>query len=257
MRERKDQPNDVQKPPQFIAFKDGSQAMIDMIEEKLDAEILKGTEALKITENSGKYELKLSGKKKITADVVILATPSNISARLISNFGHEAAELLNQIEQKNIGTAVLIYAANSLEIPYDINGLMVPRREKRHIDAVTWSTNKPLFRAPDNYEMLRVFFGGGDPSLVTKSEEEIISTILDELKDIFGITAVPLKHFVHCWPEGFPQAKVGHLQLVDEIESHLPEGIFVAGNSFRGIGVPDCIKSGREAAEKALEFINN
>ena len=67
--------------------------------------------------------------------------------------------------------------------------------------------------------MIRVFFGGGDPSVVTLPDEKIIDTILAELKDIFGITASPLNYTVFCWPETFPQAHVGHLKLVDEIEA--------------------------------------
>jgi oxygen-dependent protoporphyrinogen oxidase len=131
---------------------------------------------------------------------------------------------------------------------------MIPRREKRKIDAITWTSNKPLPRGPEGFEILRVFYGGGDPSLVTMPEEEIIKQILAELKDILGMDAQPYDSIVFTWPDGFPQAYVGHLEFVDQIEEALPAGIFIAGSSYRGIGVPDCIRQGRSAAEAAIIF---
>jgi oxygen-dependent protoporphyrinogen oxidase len=36
---------------------------------------------------------------------------------------------------------------------------------------------------------------------------------------------------------------------VQEIEDRLPTGITLAGNAYRGAGIPDCVKSGEMAAE--------
>ena len=72
-----------------------------------------------------------------------------------------------------------------------------------------------------------------------------------ELRNLLGITAPPLDYRIQRWPQSFPQADVGHLDLVDAIEAALPDGLYLAGSSYRGIGVPDCIRQGRDAAEKA------
>jgi oxygen-dependent protoporphyrinogen oxidase len=40
------------------------------------------------------------------------------------------------------------------------------------------------------------------------------------------------------------------LKRVDEIEKLLPPNLALAGSSYRGIAVPDCIRQGREAARK-------
>ena len=52
-----------------------------------------------------------------------------------------------------------------------------------------------------------------------------------------------------------PQYTVGHLDRVKQIEGLLPPGIFLAGNGYRGIGVPDCVRTGKEAAEGALAAV--
>jgi oxygen-dependent protoporphyrinogen oxidase len=50
------------------------------------------------------------------------------------------------------------------------------------------------------------------------------------------------------------QYGVGHLERLQRIESLLQQlpGLALAGNGYRGIGVPDCVRSGSEAANKAL-----
>jgi oxygen-dependent protoporphyrinogen oxidase len=105
--------------------------------------------------------------------------------------------------------------------------------------------------------MIRVFFGGSDPSVVSLTESEIIRIILDELEDIFGIAPDPVISEVFCWPNSFPQAYVGHLQKVAEIEASLPDGLWVTGSSYRGIGIPDCIRQGCETSLKAIVYLNS
>jgi oxygen-dependent protoporphyrinogen oxidase len=256
MRARKKQTPEIPHRPQFMTFKDGAQVMVDALEKQLTIQVLKGTQALGIKNNGKGYVVELENHNALQANAVILAIPGNQASKLLSQVDPDSASLIGGIEQKNIGTATLIFASDQIEMPFKINGLMIPRREKRRIDAITWTTNKPIPRGPEGFEMVRVFFGGGDSSVVTLPKDEIIEVILDELKDILGITATPLKTAVFCWPETFPQANIGHLNLVDEIEAQLPEGVYVAGNSYRGIGIPDCIRQGRGAAQKAVHFLN-
>lgn len=90
--------------------------------------------------------------------------------------------------------------------------------------------------------------------MVEFEDERLIEEVRRELASLLGIHATPLIWKAFRWQNGFPQAEVGHLQLVDEIEAHLPTGIALAGSSYRGIAVPDCIRQGREAAA-ALSLI--
>lgn len=255
MRSRKDKSVEDPPRPRFMTFSEGAQVLVDELASQLSAQILMGYPVVSLGKNGHGYQVILKDGRELSANAVILASPANQSAEILDDLAPESAGLLRKIKHENIGTAALIYKKGQIDIPYDINGLMIPRREKRRIDAVTWTTNKPLDRAPAGYEMLRVFFGGADPSLVNLSNAQILQAIRDELEDIFGIKAEPLHTAVFCWPDSFPQAFVDHLDLVSEIENSLPPGIFLAGSSYRGIGVPDCVRQGQSSADQALDYL--
>jgi oxygen-dependent protoporphyrinogen oxidase len=233
-----------------MTFASGAQVMVDALEAQLTANIMLNTGVKSISRKEEGYAVHLANGEGLTCDAVILTVPANQARKILADLDPASADLLGEIEHKNIGTATLIY--KELDLDYEINGLMIPRREKRRIDAITWTTNKPMKRGPEGYDMLRVFFGGGDPSVAELPEGEIVSAIRAELEDILGITAEPVQTAVFCWPESFPQAAVGHQQLVDRIDAQLPAGIRAVGSSYRGIGIPDCIRQGRDAAEAII-----
>lgn len=255
MRARRKQPQNGSARPQFMTFESGAQVMVDALRAQLRGEILTGVKAEKIICNEGAYRVILNGHDPVDADALILTIPANQASKLLAEVDADSAALVGQIDHENIGTATLVFNSEDLNLPYEINGLMIPRREKRRIDAITWTTNKPMDRGPDGFDMLRVFFGGGDPSLADLPEDEIVAAIRAELKDILDIEVAPEFTAVFSWPNSFPQAYVGHQDLVDQIEEQLPPEIFVAGSSYRGIGIPDCIRQGRDAAVKALQVI--
>ena len=102
--------------------------------------------------------------------------------------------------------------------------------------------------------MLRVFIGGGAHEMVEYDDEKLIDAVKKELAELLGINAAPQTWTAFRWQHGFPQADVGHLKRVDEIEKKLPPNLALAGSSYRGIAVPDCIRQGREAAEKLFFY---
>ena len=69
---------------------------------------------------------------------------------------------------------------------------------------------------------------------------------------MLNLEAAPLAHHAFKWPQGFPVLELGHLDRVARAESLMPHGVFLASASYRGLGVPDCVRQGQEAAQKAL-----
>jgi hypothetical protein len=49
---------------------------------------------------------------------------------------------------------------------------------------------------------------------------------------------------------------VGHLDAVDRIERALPPGVVVAGQAYRGAGIPDSIRQGAEAAGRVSAYVS-
>jgi oxygen-dependent protoporphyrinogen oxidase len=131
---------------------------------------------------------------------------------------------------------------------------VVPKSEQRPINAITISSTKFDHRAPEDYVLLRVFFGGSrSPTTLTYDDDRLLSVVCGELRDILGIEAAPLFHRVYRWHQANPQYDVSHLERIAEIEADLPSGVYVTGSAFRGVGLPDCIYLARQTAARILE----
>ena len=243
------------KKPRFINFRQGMQQLPNEIASRLKGNLRLSTRVIHVERTASGYQAILASGERIEARVLILATLANVSAELLKDVTPETAALLAQIKHENSGTVSLVYRESDLPAKPEVNGLMIPRREKRAIDAMTVTSRKMPERTHPGYTLVRVFFGGAAPELVNYSDEKLIQTVTAELRDLLGIQSAPLAHAVFRWEAGFPQARVNHLNLVEEIEATLPQGIFLAGSSYRGIAVPDCIRQGREAARSAIRAL--
>ena len=241
--------------PRFVSFKNGLQAMTDELALQLKRDMRLNARVDKIMRDGNGYRIIIADGSFVHADGVILATPANQSSALTRDITAEASQKLSAIRQQNIGTLSLVYRESDLPAEPAISGLMIPRREKRMIDAVTFTSRKTPERSTAGYAVLRVFIGGGAPEMVEFSEDRLIEAVKKELAELLGIIAVPQMWAAFRWQSGFPQAEVGHLKRVDEIEKLLPVNLALAGSSYRGIAVPDCIRQGREAAEKISRSI--
>jgi oxygen-dependent protoporphyrinogen oxidase len=249
---RGQQPGENPPPSRFITFKNGAQMLVDALVKGLKGDLKLNARVTGLTRDGGGYQVVLSNGETVYAHKVIFATLANVTAEILRAYFPEASENLGEIPHNHIGTISLVYRKHDLPSVPVINGLMIPRREGRAIDAVTFTSRKMPSRGSAGYELIRVFLGGGQPEVVEMGDEELIRVVRGELAALLGITASPLQISIFRWKEGFPQAEVGHLDLVDEIERILPEDLAIAGSSYRGIAVPDCIRQGREAAKKLV-----
>ena len=135
-------------------------------------------------------------------------------------------------------------------------GFLVPRSEGKKLLAATFVHNKFPHRAPEDRALLRCFFAARNAEDVWPlAEKDIVGIVRNELQQILGLRADPLFTHVYKWKSAMAQYGVGHLDRLDRIErlrQRLP-GVALAGNAYRGIGVPDCIRSGRDAAKQVVE----
>jgi len=246
---RKNKSANDEKPPRFGAFSHGLQELTDELANQLTGDLRLSVDITKIEKDDG-YRVTLENGEILSSKALIFATPANVTAKLLAGVADKASTKLATIGHQNIGTVTLIYRAEDAKTATRIHGLMIPRREKRAIDAVTFTSLKMPSRSPAAYSMIRVFFGGGKPEVAEMSDADLLETVRDELAATIGITAEPIQIVPFRWLKSFPQANVGHLELVDDIEKTLPKGIYLAGSSYRGIGVPDCIQQGRQATKK-------
>jgi protoporphyrinogen/coproporphyrinogen III oxidase len=247
-KQQKAQPADTPKLPRFVTFEGGAQEMIDTLVDNLSGDLRLGCAVENIVAVGDGYELVLSDGSMVYADIVVLAIPANVGAQLLTDIAPDAATAMQAIKHTNLGTISLMYKTEDLDGVERIQGLMIPRREQRQIDAVAWTSHKNDRVAPEGYEMLRVFFGGSAPDVATLPEAELATVVKFELRDLLGIDAEPVDYRVFRWINSYPQADVGHLERVADIENKLPANIYVTGASYRGLAVPDCIQQGQNTA---------
>lgn len=241
-------------PSRFIGFREGAQELTDALVAQLDAD-LRLDSPVQAIEPNGTGWVVVTPTDRLPVEAVILATPANTAAELVTAAAPDAAALLAEIRHNSIGTISLAYRTADLRLSAPIRGLMIPRREGRRIDAVVYTSAKIPERAPAGTSLLRVFFGGGDPSLATAPQDEVVKVVREELAALLGVSAEPLDYRLARWPNSYAQAAVGHLDRVAAIEATLPPGLFVAGGSYRGLAVPDCVKQGRAAGAQAAALV--
>ncbi|MCC9075302.1 protoporphyrinogen oxidase [Litorilinea aerophila] len=239
----------------FMSFRNGTQELIDALVKALPPGCLRLKSPVQVMgrEHDGRYRVYNPIDPPFIADAVLMTTPSHVTGRLVANLAPDATFQLMYIRYVDTGTISLAYRREDVSHPLDGFGVVIPRSERRSINAITWTSSKFKHRAPEGYVLLRVFFGGSrTPHMMELDDEEILATVRRELGEILGIQAAPVFHRIFRWIEATPQYTVGHLKRVETIESVLPRNLLVAGSPYRGIGLPDCVHQAQLAAEKIL-----
>jgi oxygen-dependent protoporphyrinogen oxidase len=132
-------------------------------------------------------------------------------------------------------------------------GYVIPRREGRRALACTWTSTKFPHRAPEGYALIRVFVGRAGQD-IPWNENDLLELAKEELKLTLSINADPIMQRAFLWDKAMPQYNLGHPEILKRIDSGLEKhpGLALAGNGYRGIGIPDCIHSGELAVKKIL-----
>ncbi len=219
----------------------------------------KGTLPLPDRERAG-MRVYLESGEVLEADAVILATPAYVTAQLVGDLDPDMATALRGIPYASTVTLSVAYPLSDIPKPLTAYGYIIPRAEGRSILACTWTSTKFPHRAPDGYGLIRAFIGrAGNDDVLKHTDDELRHMVRDELRDVLGITAEPLLSRIFRWPQAMPQYTIGHLDRVAVIERRLAEhpGLYVAGNAYHGIGLPDCIASGEAAATAALKYFQS
>ena len=203
------------------------------------------------------YQIETSAGR-VHARTVVLAVPAYVAASLLRVFDTTIAALAEAIPYASTATVALGYRREQVAHPMEGSGFVVPRVERSPLLAATWVTSKWPQRAPDGHVLMRGFLGGGrDPRRLDATDDALIELVVEELRELMGITGAPLFTRLFRWTKQSPQYEVGHLQRVATIDRQLASipGLFVTGSGFRAIGIPDCIADGRETAGRAAAFL--
>jgi protoporphyrinogen/coproporphyrinogen III oxidase len=241
--------------PIFSSLKGGMQQLAEALVNGLSPDVLRANAPVQAVQRQDRGWVVSAGYASDRFDAVIVATPASAASQLLEIASADLASELRAISYSSSVTVALGFDKSVRATLPPGFGFLVPRREGKRLLAATFVHNKFPHRAPADRALLRCFLGGSrDEQVLQLADENILDIVRDELRQILGVKADPLFTRLYRWKGAMAQYTVGHLERLQRIETLLRQlpGLALAGNGYRGIGVPDCIRSGETAVQKLL-----
>lgn len=244
----------------FVTLPGGLGELVEHLARRLPPPVVRlGVQALRVDRTSrGTFAVPLSDGSTIEAVAVVAATPAFITSRMLADLDPILAHQLEGIPFVSTATVSLAFRAADVPEILPGYGYVSPRVEGGRVIACTWTSNKFPDRAPPGHVLTRAVLGrAGQEEHCHQSDDTLVTWVRDELASVHRITAPPLLAEVTRWPAGMPQYTLDHESRMHRITGHLARwpGIALAGASYRGVGIPDCIRSGWEAADQTLGYL--
>jgi protoporphyrinogen/coproporphyrinogen III oxidase len=235
----------------FQSFRSGMQSLTNALAGAAaeHMSVIRG-EATRI-ERATRWRVRVNGAW-MEASKVVLACPAHASARLLETTLPAAAGVLASIPYSSAILATFVYNRSELNRPLDGFGFLVPRDERRTIAAATWVSTKFPCRMPAHLAAVRVFILGDKATALLNAPQQTIAELArSDLAGFMGLNAPPRFCNVHFWPNSMPQYVVGHQQRRHRLAAALDdgEGLFLVGNAFDGVGIPDCVRLAKQTAK--------
>jgi oxygen-dependent protoporphyrinogen oxidase len=242
-------------PPLFRTLRGGLGQMVEAIEAAIrgTVEVRQGR-AEAVERTPAGFRIRLAGDW-LEAERLVMACEAHSAAGLLGAVDPRLAELLGTVPYSSSMTVAMGYDARDFaRLPRGF-GFLVPRKERRRLVACTWVGTKFSHRVPEDKVVARCFLGGRDDAAVLdESDEAVEAAVTEELREIAQVTAPARFCRISRWPRSMAQYTVGHPARLHEMEARAAAiaGLYLAGNAYQGIGIPDCIRMGRAAAGKIL-----
>ncbi|NGQ93954.1 protoporphyrinogen oxidase [Brevibacillus sp. SYP-B805] len=255
------------KHSMFLSYRKGLYTLVEALLERLgDVEKVTGEEIVDIarqqTDGKTAYRAVTSNGREFAADAIILALPAYA---LASVFPHlPAARAFGSMPYVSVANVLLGFERKHFPHSLDGSGFVVPPCERRFITACTWTSSKWGHTAPAGHVLLRCYVGRmGEEDWMQLSDEQIVEGVMRDVTDMMGMKdfrVQPVFVEVTRHLRSMPQYEVGHIERVARLNDELADaypGVFATGSAFHGIGLPDCIRQGKETAEQAVGYLQN
>jgi oxygen-dependent protoporphyrinogen oxidase len=236
----------------FTTLKGGMQQLVDAIVAKFKPGSVRLSTAVTALEKTTTGWVVEAGGARESYDSVIVCSQAWAASTLLNGVDHALSEGLAGIPYSSSITLNLVYDEKKLPVLPDGFGFLVPASEGRAMLACTFVHRKFLGRTAPGKAVLRAFLGGmKNEALLSEPDEVLVETARREFNEILGITAEPEYVQVSRWKRAMAQYAVGHQERVKRIQERVAmlPGLKLAGNAYDGIGIPDCIRLGRKAAQ--------
>ena len=241
-----------QAPPKrrLTSLPGGMGTLTKTLAEKLEPHIRCNADVTHIHQQGGGFRLQLHNGDTLTADQIVVTAPAHAAASRLQKVSAEAARVLRDIPF--VDMRVLALGFDRVDVPHALDGFgfLVPDGQGVASLGVLFTSSLFKDRTPDGKVLLRVITGGKrQPDVCAHPFEEVLTTVRRDLERTLGITAAPEMVYDIPWPKGVPQYLLGHTKRVARAEQALPAGVWLAGNSYHGIGVNDTIQHAQQLAQ--------
>ncbi|MFD2443120.1 protoporphyrinogen oxidase [Bacillus sp. CGMCC 1.16607] len=252
-------PSEKKEKGIFLTLTTGLQSLADRVEELLEPHsVLKGYKVEEVVKHSDqKYRIELNNGEILDADCIVVSVGHQIAQSLFSKY--EFFNVFKEMPSTSVATVALAFPKEAISKDIEGTGFVVSRNSDYTITACTWTHKKWPHSTPNGKVLLRCYVGrAGDEAVVDLSDDQITKIVLDDLKKTMDISMEPEFSIVTRWKEAMPQYTVGHKKRIESVnqglKTELP-GVFLAGGSYEGLGLPDCIDQGEAAVKKVLSYL--
>ncbi|HIJ96517.1 MAG TPA: protoporphyrinogen oxidase [Desulfuromonadales bacterium] len=244
----------------LTSFREGIQYLPDALSSSLGGIIKPGVSVTSVARGgSVPYHVTCSDGVELDADLVMVAAPAFATADMLSGLDGKIAAVLRQIPYSSMTVVCFGYDRERIKHPLDGFGYLIPKKEGCSTLGTLWDSSMFENRAPDGKVLLRSMMGGACfPEYVHLSDDDVVARVSADLKRVMGIDAAPQFVRVFRHPQAIPQYTVGHgkrLLALEELLTAHP-GLILTGNSYRGIGLNDCVAAAERAADEAMKLLN-
>ncbi len=236
--------------PVFNGLRGGNLRLIDALESEFGEQIRTDHPATAI-EREGAHWLVRTPSGNVRADSVILASPAPVTAQLLHGHAPFAAETLATLAYGDAVLVTFVIDKDQIDNPLDGSGFLVPRSEGLLMTACSWTSSKWDHYNDHTHAILRVSAGRRDDQRwLDLDPDQIVRQLQTELTATIGLRGTPATR-VTPWRQSLPQYRPGHLDRCQAIDASLANqapGLVVTGAQMRGLGLPACVRQGRDAA---------
>ena len=246
--------------PTLQSFREGSDTLVRALANKLGTALLTQTSATGIScQEDGSFDVRLEshgGGESVSTRSLILATPTDVTGRLLSRLDSSFETLLSSIDYAPVAVVSLGYRKKDVGHSLDGFGFLVPRSARFRVLGSVWNSSLFPGRAPAGNALLTSFVGGAtDSAAATLEPQELASLVHREISPLLLIESAPIFSDVTLWPRALPQYNLGHadrLAAVAKACSRFP-GLLLTGNYLRGPAVGSCVDQALAVAEQVRE----
>jgi protoporphyrinogen/coproporphyrinogen III oxidase len=248
--------------PTLQTFREGNETLVRALANKLGSALLCETTVTEISrQKDGSFQIQLenrSGSESVSTKSLILATPTGVTGKLLSQLDPSFESPLNSIEHAAVAVVSLGYRQQDVGHSLDGFGFLVPRSARLRVLGSVWNSSLFPGRAPEGHALLTSFVGGTtDPAAATLQPEELAALVHREIFSVLSMKSEPVFSNVTIWPRALPQYNLGHgdrLAALAELSARFP-GLCLTGNYLRGPAIGSCVDQAFLIAEEARKHL--